>query len=135
MKRVYLLLLALLVLLGVPFSAEASSFGDRVEGLTEVTGVRVSSSQDRTRIVVDAKAPVSYRTLVLKDPGRIVVDIENAWLSPKVTKELSVTSPFVSRARIAQFNRRRCVSSWRRRSARTTTRCSHSRAAPCRAAW
>lgn len=104
MKRVYLLLLALLVLLGVPFSAEASSFGDRVEGLTEVTGVRVSSSQDRTRIVVDAKAPVSYRTLVLKDPGRIVVDIENAWLSPKVTKELSVTSPFVSRARIAQFN-------------------------------
>ena len=102
MKRVYLLLLALLVLLGVPFSAEASSFGDRVEGLTEVTGVRVSSSQDRTRIVVDAKAPVSYRTLVL--PGRIVVDIENAWLSPKVTKELSVTSPFVSRARIALFN-------------------------------
>ena len=71
MKRVYLLLLALLVLLGVPFSAEASSFGDRVEGLMEVTGVRVSSSQDRTRIVVDAKVPLAalLEAEACDDPG------------------------------------------------------------------
>lgn len=106
MRKVCLLLLALLVLLGLPFSVEASPFGERVEGLTEITGVRVSSSQDKTRIVVDAKAPVTYRTMVLKDPGRVVVDIKGAWLSPQVKRELSVSSSFVSRARVAQFDPR-----------------------------
>lgn len=106
MRKVCLLLLALLVLLGLPFSVEASPFGERVEGLTEITGVRVSSSQDKTRIVVDAKAPVTYRTMVLKNPGRVVVDIKGAWLSPQVKRELSVSSSFVSRARVAQFDPR-----------------------------
>lgn len=106
MRKVCLLLLTMLVLLGLPFSAEASPFGERVEGLTEITGVRVSSSQDKTRIVVDAKAPVTYRTMVLKNPGRVVVDIKGAWLSPQVKRELSVSSSFVSRARVAQFDPR-----------------------------
>lgn len=106
MRKVCLLLLALLVLLGLPFSAEASPFGERVEGLTEIMGVRVSNSQDKTRIVVDAKAPVTYRTMVLKNPGRVVVDIKGAWLSPQVKRELSVSSSFVSRARVAQFDPR-----------------------------
>lgn len=106
MRKVCLLLLALLVLLGLSFSAEASPFGERVEGLTEITGVRVSNSQDKTRIVVDAKAPVTYRTMVLKNPGRVVVDIKGAWLSPQVKRELSVSSSFVSRARVAQFDPR-----------------------------
>ncbi len=98
MRKVCLLLLTMLALLGMSLSAEASPFGERVEGLTEITGVRVSSSQDKTRIVVDAKAPVTYRTMVLKDPGRVV--------SPQVKRELSVSSSFVSRARVAQFDPR-----------------------------
>ena len=106
MRKVCLLLLTMLALLGMSLSAEASPFGERVEGLTEITGVRVSSSQDKTRIVVDAKAPVTYRTMVLKDPGRVVVDIKGAWLSPQVKRELSVSSSFVSRARVAQFDPR-----------------------------
>ena len=106
MRKVCLLLLTMLALLGMSLSAEASPFGERVEGLTEITGVRVSSSQDKTRIVVDAKAPVTYRTMVLKNPGRVVVDIKGAWLSPQVKRELSVSSSFVSRARVAQFDPR-----------------------------
>jgi len=106
MRKVCLLLLTMLALLGMSLSAEASPFGERVEGLTEITGVRVSNSQDKTRIVVDAKAPVTYRTMVLKNPGRVVVDIKGAWLSPQVKRELSVSSSFVSRARVAQFDPR-----------------------------
>ena len=106
MRKVCLLLLTMLALLGMSLSAEASPFGERVEGLTEITGVRVSSSQDKTRIVVDAKAPVTYRTMVLKDPGRVVVDIKDAWLSPQAKRELAVSGPFVSRVRVAQFDQR-----------------------------
>lgn len=106
MRKVCLLLLTMLALLGMSLSAEASPFGERVEGLTEITGVRVSSSQDKTRIVVDAKAPVTYRTMVLKNPGRVVVDIKDAWISPQAKRELAVSGPFVSRARVAQFDQR-----------------------------
>lgn len=106
MRKVCLLLLTMLALLGMSLSAEASPFGERVEGLTEITGVRVSSSQDKTRIVVDAKAPVTYRTMVLKNPGRVVVDIKDAWLSPQAKREFAVSGPFVSRARVAQFDQR-----------------------------
>ena len=106
MRKVCLLLLTMLALLGMSLSAEASPFGERVEGLTEITGVRVSSSQDKTRIVVDAKAPVTYRTMVLKNPGRVVVDIKDAWLSPQAKRELAVSGSFVSRARVAQFDQR-----------------------------
>lgn len=106
MRKVCLLLLTMLALLGMALSAEASPFGERVEGLTEITGVRVSSSQDKTRIVVDAKAPVTYRTMVLKNPGRVVVDIKDAWLSPQAKRELAVSGSFVSRARVAQFDQR-----------------------------
>lgn len=106
MRKVCLLLLTMLALLGMSLSAEASPFGERVEGLTEIIGVRVSSSQDKTRIVVDAKAPVTYRTMVLKNPGRVVVDIKDAWLSPQAKRELAVSGPFVSRARVAQFDQR-----------------------------
>lgn len=106
MRKVCLLLLTMLALLGMSLSAEASPFGERVEGLTKITGVRVSSSQDKTRIVVDAKAPVTYRTMVLKNPGRVVVDIKDAWLSPQAKRELAVSGPFVSRARVAQFDQR-----------------------------
>lgn len=106
MRKVCLLLLTMLALLGMSLSAEASPFGERVEGLTEITGVRVSSSQDKTRIVVDAKAPVTYRTMVLKNPGRVVVDIKDAWLSPQAKRELAVSGLFVSRARVAQFDQR-----------------------------
>lgn len=106
MRKVCLLLLTMLALLGMSLSAEASPFGERVEGLTEITGVRVSSSQDKTRIVVDAKAPVTYRTMVLKDPGRVVVDIKDTWLSPQAKRELAVSGPFVSRVRVAQFDQR-----------------------------
>ena len=106
MRKVCLLLLTMLALLGMSLSAEASPFGERVEGLTEITGVRVSSSQDKTRIVVDAKAPVTYRTMVLKNPGRVVVDIKDAWLSPQAKRELAVSGSFVSRAHVAQFDQR-----------------------------
>ena len=44
--------------------------------------------------------------MVLKDPGRVVVDIKDTWLSPQAKRELAVSGPFVSRVRVAQFDQR-----------------------------
>ena len=108
MKKVLRCLMALALLLGcsVPLGAEAaSSFGERVEGMAEVTGVRVSTHDGMTRIVVDADKPVKIKTMALTNPTRVVADIQGAWLSGKVKRDTPVSSPFASRVRIAQFSK------------------------------
>lgn len=108
MKKVLrvLMALALLLVCSVPLGAEAaSSFGERVEGMAEVTGVRVSTHDGMTRIVVDADKPVKIKTMALTNPTRVVADIQGAWLSGKVKRDTPVSSPFASRVRIAQFSK------------------------------
>ena len=108
MKKVLrcLMALALLLVCSVPLGAEAaSSFGERVEGMAEVTGVRISTHDGKTRIVVDADKPVTVKTMTLANPTRVVADIQGAWLSGKVKRDTSVSGPFASRVRIAQFSK------------------------------
>ena len=83
MKHNYLLLLAacLCCLLFPLHTVSADAFDDRVHGLTEVTNVRVSDTEDKVRIVVDADTPVKIKKMVLSSPDRVVVDIQNAWLA------------------------------------------------------
>jgi N-acetylmuramoyl-L-alanine amidase len=72
--------------------------------MAEVTGVRVSTEANKTRIVIDANKEVKFKAMSLGEPDRLVVDIPNAWLSPKLKKEYGVNSRFVGKARVAQFN-------------------------------
>ena len=107
MRRYFFLLLAAISLflpMTQAFAAEGD-FGGRTENLTEITGVRVASGADKTRIVVDADKAVTIKQMVLSSPDRIVVDILNAWLSPKVTRSLDLDNRFVDEVRVAQFNK------------------------------
>ena len=106
--KMYLRLLAMLVLFAfcaVPRGAEAADFDDRASNMTEVTGVRVSTHDGKTRVVVDAAKPVEIKTMTLSNPTRVVADIQGAWLSPKVKKEIDVDSRFISKVRLGQFNK------------------------------
>lgn len=107
MKRVLFLFVAIVSILLLPTGvyAASSDFGERVSGMTEITGIRVNSGSEKIRIVVDASAPVSYRTMTLANPNRVVVDIKGAWLSNKVKKTISVDSRFVNAIRVGQFNK------------------------------
>ncbi len=73
--------------------------------MAEVTGVRISTHDGMTRIVVDADKPVKIKTMTLANPTRVVADIQGAWLSGKVKRDTSVSGPFASRVRIAQFSK------------------------------
>ena len=107
MKRILFLLSVIAVMLlpmeGV--SAASSDFSERVSGMAEITAVRVNSGSDKIRIVVDASKPVRYTTMTLKNPDRVIVDIQGAWLSAKVKREIAVSSRFVNDIRIGQFNK------------------------------
>ena len=93
-----------MMLFTLPAFAADTNFGQRVSGMAEITGVRVSTEANKTRIVIDANKEVTFKAMSLGNPDRLVVDIPNAWLSPKLKKEYGVNSRFVGKARVAQFN-------------------------------
>ena len=107
MKRILFLLsvIAVMLLPMAGVSAASSDFSERVSGMAEITAVRVNSGSDKIRIVVDASKPVRYTTMTLKNPDRVIVDIQGDWLSAKVKREIAVSSRFVNDIRIGQFNK------------------------------
>ena len=84
--------------------AEAASFAERAGSMSEITAVRVSNSADKTRIVLDGTREASYKVSVLSNPQRIVVDIQNAWISPSLKKSTTIDSRFAKSVRIAQHD-------------------------------
>ena len=104
MIRFFMMFLMALLLMSFPFAAQAASFSQRAAGMAEIKDIRVSTTADRARLVVDATKEVDYDTVVLSNPGRVVVNMTGAWLSPAVKKSLSLDSRFAGRVRIAQFN-------------------------------
>lgn len=81
-------------------SAEAANLAD----MGQITGIRMNTENDKTRIVVDATKEVNYETMVLENPRRVVVDLHGAYLSPDVNKFRIIDSRFASKLRVAQFN-------------------------------
>ena len=95
-----------MMLFALPVSAADSDFGQRAAGMAEITGARVSTQPDKTRIVLDASKPVAFKKMVLSNPGRVVVDIPDAWMSPKLKTEIGINSRFAGKVRIAQFDKK-----------------------------
>lgn len=105
MIRYYIMALAVIAYIFMPFStAAASAFSDRVAGMAEIKGIRVSAMTDKVRIVVDADKEVDYSTSVLSNPSRVVVDLSGAWLGPQVKKSIDIDSRFAKTVRIAQHD-------------------------------
>lgn len=100
-RSVLLFLAGFLLLIGMS-TAEASDFASRAAAMSEVKGIRISTTADKTRIVVDCSKEAAYKTSVLSNPQRIVLDVQNAWLAPSVSKKISVDSRFVQTVRVAQ---------------------------------
>lgn len=68
-----------------------------------VTAVRMGASPERLRIVVDTDTEVDYSTMVLSDPGRVVIDLHGATLGPDIARATPLDSRFASRVRVGQF--------------------------------
>ncbi len=71
-----------------------------------VTAARVWPAQDYTRITLEAGKPIVYKMTLLKDPERVVVDIDNVDVNP-ILKTLSDkilgSDPYIAQLRIARF--------------------------------
>jgi hypothetical protein len=107
LRRVILLMSVLLLgffgIMSVAGSAEAA-FSDRAHDMAKITGIRIGKTDGNVRIVVDADRPLTYRQSVLASPTRVVVDVQNAWITADVKRSVSIDSTLASAVRIAQFD-------------------------------
>lgn len=99
-RRIIVILTFFLFFMTIQGLAQAAD-----SSLAEITGLRANTDGERTRVVIDATGEVDYRTMALNAPGRVVVDLMGARLSPKVQRELTLSGDFASRVRIAQNNK------------------------------
>lgn len=98
------MLLTMCLLLWGQQGAEAAGFAQRAGSMSEITGIRVSTDADKTRIVVDGTKETEYKVSVISNPQRIIIDIQNAWVSPNVKKATNIDSRFAKVVRIAQHD-------------------------------
>lgn len=98
------MLLTMCLLLWGQQGAEAAGFAQRAGSMSEITGIRVSTDADKTRIVVDGTKETEYKVSVISNPQRIIIDIQNAWVSPNVKKSATIDSRFAKAVRIAQHD-------------------------------
>lgn len=77
-----------------------------VQALNSITAARVWPAQDYTRIAMESSAPIKYQLLILKNPDRLVLDIEDVELTP-VLKALSEKiiegDPYIKQVRVGKF--------------------------------
>lgn len=98
------MLLTICLLLWGQQGADAAGFAQRAGSMSEITGIRISTDADKTRIVVDGTKETEYKVSVISNPQRIIIDIQNAWVSPNVKKSTTIDSRFAKAVRIAQHD-------------------------------
>lgn len=71
-----------------------------------VTAARVWPAQDYTRITLEANSPLSYKMSIIKDPDRIVVDINDIDLNQAMkalTDKILSSDPYIKQVRVGKF--------------------------------
>ncbi len=71
-----------------------------------ISAARVWPAQEYTRVAFESTAPIKYQLLILKNPDRLVMDIEDVELT-SVLKTLSdkivASDPYIKQIRVGQF--------------------------------
>lgn len=77
-----------------------------VHAANSITAARVWPAQDYTRIAFEAPQPIKHQLLILKNPHRLVLDIEDVEANP-IVKTLSdrilSSDPYIKQVRVAMF--------------------------------
>lgn len=73
---------------------------------SEITAARVWPADDYTRVTFESKQALKYQTFTLKDPERLVLDIEDIRLNAvlnALTARVSSEDPYIKKVRIAAY--------------------------------
>ena len=75
------------------------------EKRTTVNGLRHSSNESHTRVVVDLNGPVEYTQNRISNPDRLFFDLKKCSISKKTKSSFSINDGIIKKVRFAQFNK------------------------------
>lgn len=102
-RKILLSLLILIAATSVTHAAE-QNFNDKKANLSEVSDIRVGYGAGTIRIVVDMTKKVEFIESYAENPSRMIIDLKNSWLSPKVKREIELKSLAAKKIRVGQFD-------------------------------
>ena len=71
-----------------------------------ITAARVWPAQDYTRVTLESQHPIRHQLMSLKDPERLVLDLEGVTVTPALTEladRVGANDPYVKAVRIGRF--------------------------------
>jgi N-acetylmuramoyl-L-alanine amidase len=71
-----------------------------------ITAARIWPAQDYTRLTLESKQPIRYNLFSLKNPDRLVVDLEDVGINPalnQLVNKIGNDDPYIKSVRIGQF--------------------------------
>jgi N-acetylmuramoyl-L-alanine amidase len=77
-----------------------------VQAETMISAARIGSAPDYTRFTLESNIPVQYSLIMLDNPGRVVIDLENTVLTStlkNLPNEIKASDPFIKAIRIGRF--------------------------------
>ena len=72
----------------------------------QVTSVRVWPAQDYTRVTLESREPIRHKLLSLKDPERLVLDLEGVAVTSTLSElavKVGANDPYVKAVRVGRF--------------------------------
>lgn len=82
------------------------SLSNGVFANTLVSSARVWPASEYTRLTLESALPIQYSLSTIKDPDRVVVDLEHVRLSPELENlpgKIDATDPYIRAVRIGRF--------------------------------
>ncbi len=96
-------ILCLIALACIGYAATAFA---QTQTPVQVSAARVWPAADYTRVTLESPLPIRHQVLSLKNPERLVVDLENVALNSALnglTEKIGANDPYVKSVRIGQF--------------------------------
>ncbi len=78
----------------------------QVYAANAISAARVWPAQEYTRIALESEQPIKYQLIVLKNPDRLALDIENVDLNnvlKTLTDKILSSDPYIKQVRVANF--------------------------------
>lgn len=91
---------------GALYLFSVSPLGALAAGVSSIVAVRVWPAEDYTRVTIEHKGPVKFTQTMLRDPDRLVVDIEGIELNgvlKSLGDKVGPSDPYIRQLRAANF--------------------------------
>lgn len=84
----------------------AFALSSEAQQITRIEAARVWPAREYTRITLESKTPIQHKLFGLKDPERLVLDLEGVEITPALTglaDRIGADDPYVKAVRIGRF--------------------------------